>query len=168
MASLTFTYVPHPLWSEQEKSTFLIFISNGIEHAVSLMSNHVLRPPRVVDQEGARDVVCCGPVNRQVETEGSRHRTQQRVDHLCDGMVVGKVAAPGSGDCESGPVEVLRGEACHNLHLGLLTNAEGEGEVLLVDGCRSSRHQSISFGLVVKETEDSEIITLYSNLLSAP
>ena len=87
MDSLTFTYVPHPFWGEQEKSTFLVFIGNGIEHAVPLVANHVLRPPRVVDQEGARDAVGRGPVKRQVEAVGSGHGTQQGVDHLGDGMV---------------------------------------------------------------------------------
>jgi len=44
-----FTNIAHPLWSDQEKATFFIFISYSIEHAVLLMSNHVLRPSRVVN-----------------------------------------------------------------------------------------------------------------------
>ena len=87
MASLTISDVSHPLWSEQEKTTFLIFISNGIEHAVFLVADHVLRPSWVVHQEGAWDVVCFRPVKREVETVGSRYRTQQRVEYLHHGMV---------------------------------------------------------------------------------
>ena len=137
MDSLTFTDVPHPLWSEQEKSTFLVFIGNCIEHAVPLVANHVLRPPRVVDQEGARDAVGRGPVKRKVEAVGSRHWTQQGVEHLGDGMVDVESCCtsigwffiffflscsflsliPRSGGCASGRLEVSRGEACHNLHL---------------------------------------------------